>query len=103
MSRQQGHVANVLWVLFDHVIESQRQARMSKDTDMQTGKQSPLVTPDWPILSPFQTRFDRFRIEVGLQAKELKMACFLQLHCMVLMLPHFWKLYNVFTDNWIIS
>lgn len=38
MSRQQGHVANVLWVLFDHVIESQKQARVGQDMDMETGK-----------------------------------------------------------------
>lgn len=38
MSRAQGHIANVLWVLFDHVIESQRQNRLSQDTEMATGK-----------------------------------------------------------------
>jgi hypothetical protein len=38
MSRAQGHIANVLWVLFDHVIESQKQIHEERDTDMSIGK-----------------------------------------------------------------
>jgi hypothetical protein len=38
MSRAQGHIANVLWVLFDHVIESQKQIHEERDTDMAMGK-----------------------------------------------------------------
>lgn len=38
MSRAQGHIANVLCVLFDHVIESQRQNRLNNDSEMMTGK-----------------------------------------------------------------
>lgn len=45
MSRAQGHIANVLWVLFDHVIESQRLNRLSQDTEMATGKFISQETP----------------------------------------------------------
>lgn len=38
MSRAQGHIANVLWVLFDHVIESQKQIHQERDSDMAMGK-----------------------------------------------------------------
>ena len=38
MSRAQGHIANVLCVLFDHVIESQRQNRLHSDAEMMPGK-----------------------------------------------------------------
>ena len=51
MSRAQGHIANVLWVLFDHVIESQRQNRLSQDTEMATGKFIPSFTPTGRCIS----------------------------------------------------
>ena len=38
MSRAQGHIANVLCVLFDHVIESQRINHQNKDAEMDVGK-----------------------------------------------------------------
>ena len=46
MSRAQGHIANVLWVLFDHVIESQRHKWQPKDTEMATGKHSSTTLTD---------------------------------------------------------
>lgn len=38
MSRAQGHIANVLCVLFDHVISSQRQRMEMVDAEMSVGK-----------------------------------------------------------------
>lgn len=38
MSRAQGHIANVLCVLFDQVIARQSDQVSSKDVDMQDGK-----------------------------------------------------------------
>jgi hypothetical protein len=38
MNRAQGHIANVLCVLFDQVIDRQRQQKPSTDAEMMDGK-----------------------------------------------------------------
>lgn len=56
MSRAQGHIANVLCVLFDHVIETQRQQRMGEDQEMEAGKQTSSFLFYHLLLSQSQNR-----------------------------------------------
>jgi hypothetical protein len=62
MSRAQGHIANVLWVLFDHVIESQKQIHQERDLDMAMGKITEFLWLFLPDIYAKHVSHDGFKI-----------------------------------------